>query len=418
MSYHDPYKHIKYLRQSLSQDKKPMGFFISAGCPLSVSMPNGQWPLIPDVERLTKHIHLELKSKDGEVKNKYDLLLDELSKAKKNVNNIEDILSFIRGLKEVSFGNTVRGFSEDDLIELEKNICAKIVIKIDVALPDNQSPYHKIATWISSIDRERPVEVFTTNYDLLIEQAFEEISVPYFDGFVGSRQSFFDLRALEDNLIPKHWTRLWKIHGSINWFQKTNREVFRSSQTKEVGASYLIYPSHLKYEQSRKMPYLALIDQLNRFLRQTSSLLIISGYSFNDFHLNDTVLNALKGNPTTMVIALLFDTFMVKNEEGNSVYRYPHAVKLAAKRSNLALWCYDEAMIGTVQGKWKIMKDVDEEENLGGCIVTLSEKKKNPDGSDSDEDIIKHQLQLGNFAKLGDFLQALTGYNLTAEDER
>ena len=47
-------------------------------------------------------------------------------------------------------------------------------------------------------------------------------------------------------------------------------------------SSHLIYPSHLKYEQSRKMPYLAMIDQLNRFIRQPNSLLIVSGYSFND----------------------------------------------------------------------------------------------------------------------------------------
>lgn len=54
-------------------------------------------------------------------------------------------------------------------------------------------------------------------------------------------------------------------------------------------ASHLIYPSHLKYEESRKMPYLALIDQLNRFIRKKSSLLILSGYSFNDGHLNDAI---------------------------------------------------------------------------------------------------------------------------------
>jgi hypothetical protein len=30
INYHDPIKHIKILRQTLSQDKKPIGFFISA----------------------------------------------------------------------------------------------------------------------------------------------------------------------------------------------------------------------------------------------------------------------------------------------------------------------------------------------------------------------------------------------------
>ena len=418
MSIHDPAKHIKFLRQSLSQDKKPVGFFLSAGCPLAVSMPKEDWPLIPDVERLTKFIHSELKAKDNEKKNNYDKLLEELGKANKNVNNIEDILSFIRGLKEVCAGGEVRGFCEEDLTELEKNICEKIVSKLDVYLPNNQSPYHKLASWVNSIDREKPIEIFTTNYDLLMEQAFDELTVPYFDGFVGSRQSFFDLRALEDNLIPKHWTRLWKIHGSINWFQKENKEVFRSSQTKENGASYLIYPSHLKYEQSRKMPYLALIDQLNRFLRQPSSLLILCGYSFNDFHLNDTIVNALKANPTTMVIAFLFDTLTYENGEKKTIVRYPHALKLAEQRSNLAIWCYDEAVIGTVRGSWKPTKDFDEEDNLGRCIEFIQEKKKDEKGDETDETILKYQIRLGDFMKLGDFLQALIGYNQTKDDEK
>ncbi len=71
MTTHDPVKHIKFLRQTLSQDKKPLGFFISAGCPLAVKMPDGQWPLIPDVAKLTQFVTKELKSITEE-KNDYD----------------------------------------------------------------------------------------------------------------------------------------------------------------------------------------------------------------------------------------------------------------------------------------------------------------------------------------------------------
>lgn len=406
MATHDPVKHIKFLRQTLSQDKNPLGFFISAGCPLAVKMPEDEWPLIPDVANLTEFVTNELKSKTA-VKNNYDKLIDEVKLSKKDINNIEDILSFLRGLKEVSIGNSVRGFTNEHLIELEKNICSKIVEKLLVNLPDKDTPYHKLAQWIS-IDREKPVEVFTTNYDLLLEEAFEDLSIPYFDGFVGSRQSFFDLRAVEDNLIPKHWTRLWKIHGSINWFQKENKEVYRSIVTKENGDSSLIYPSHLKYEQSRKMPYLALIDQLNKFLRMPNSLMVLTGYSFNDEHLNDTILSALKANPNSMVIALLFDTLSYKNEE-KIIERYPKAIQLALSRNNLALWSFDEAIIGTVRGDWKIPSEMEEEDNLAKCIQKIKPYE------DAEE---KHFLKLGDFAMLGNFLQALIGYNQTKLDEK
>jgi len=404
--FHDSLKHIKFLRQTLSQDKKPLGFFISAGCPLAVNMPSDKWPLIPDVAKLTQFVTEELRSKTL-VKNNFDNLIDEVTLSEKDKNNIEDILSFLRGLKEVSVGNSVRGFNNNDLIALEKDICSKIVEKLEVNLPDKDTPYHKLAQWIS-IDREKPIEVFTTNYDLLLEEAFEDLSIPYFDGFVGSRQSFFDLRAVEDNLIPKHWTRLWKIHGSINWFQKGNKEVYRSSMSKNNGDSYLIYPSHLKYEQSRKMPYLALIDQLSRFIRQPNSLLIISGYSFNDQHLNDTIINALRANPNSMAIALLFDT-LTYEKDGTTIERYPEAVKRAERRNNLAIWAYDEAIIGTARGKWKTPFEMEDEDNLASCI------QKEPASEDSDE---KHLLKLGDFGKLGDFLQALIGYNQTKLDEK
>lgn len=409
-NYHDPVRQLKYLRQTLSQNKKPLGFFISAGCPLAVNMEEGKWPLIPDISGLTNFVNEELKSNDNK-KNNYDLLLDELYKTGKKIPNIEDILSFVRGLKQVSVGATdVRGLTEKALIELEKDICKKIVKKTNVELPSRETPYHQLAQWIHLIDRcDSPIECFTTNYDLLIEQAFEETGVAYFDGFVGSKQPFFDLRAIEDSLIPKHWTRLWKVHGSINWYLNPKQEIYRSTNIKESD-SCIIDPSHLKYDQSRKMPYLALIDRLNSFLRQTSAVLITCGYSFSDIHLNDTIVNALKANPTAMVIALLHDTYTYKDVEEKIFTRYEKAFSYAKDRFNLSAWTFDEAVIGGQQGKWKVSKPDDlADENLADVIVQITELKKVKSSDENDESIIHHQLQLGNFSKLGNFLQALIG---------
>jgi hypothetical protein len=400
---HDPLKHLTFLRQTLSQDKKPIGFFLSAGCPLAVKMPDDQWPLIPDIHRLTQWIREELKTNS-----KFNLLLVELAKAGKDIDNIEDILSFLRGLLQVAKGGGVRGLSETDLIDLEKAVCGKIVERIKVELPDTTSPYHKLARWISSIDREIPIEVFTTNYDLLMEQAFDEISVPYFDGFVGSRRSFFDLRAVEDNIIPKHWSRLWKIHGSINWYQDTKVGICRSSEIK-TDASNLIYPSHLKYDQSRKMPYLALIDKLDSFIRQKSSFLVIAGYSFNDEHINDTILNALKANPTGLVLGLMYDNMMYEDKDGKLNNRYEKACLLGQNRHNLSIWAFDEAIIGTNRGKWKIIKESDDKEYLRFI------KEYEVDNAGNKE--IFHKFQLGDFSIFSDFLQSLIGSNSDTDEK-
>jgi len=406
-NFHDPVRHLEYLRQSLSQDKKPIGFFISAGCPLSIDMPTDKWPLIPDVKNLTLWINDQLKGIP-----EYQTLLAELEKSKKDQNNIEDILSFIRGLQSVSIGGEVRGLSETNLNELEKQICKKVVEKIHVNLPNDQTPYHTLVKWISSIDREIPIEIFTTNYDLLLEEALEYLEAPYFDGFVGSIKSFFDLRAVENGFIPFHWTRLWKIHGSLNWYQdisKNSKKIYRSSDVKG-DATQLIYPSHLKYDQSRKMPYLALIDQLSNFVKQKSSLLIISGYSFNDDHLNDTIINALKANPSAMVLALMFDTYSFVNVKGDTENRYPNAYNLAEKRPNLNIWTFDKAIIGTIHGEWKKMKPTDEQ-----AILKFIETRTIPVAGSTD--VIETTLKLGNFKTFAEFLKTLIGFEKLADKD-
>jgi len=415
MSYHDPIRQSKYLRQTLSQDKKPVGFFISAGCPLAVSMPEGNWPLIPDVAGLTKYIKDEIDKEisivDGTPRSSadaYTQLINEVGKTGKENPNIEDILSFLRGMMQISKGAIdIRGFSEAELQNLEKIVCQKIAEKLDVQLPDNKTPYHKLAKWVNNIDRDTPIEIFTTNYDLLLEEAFESLKVPYFDGFVGTRFPFFDLRAVEDNLIPNHWTRLWKIHGSINWYLKDNKDVYRSTSLQECD-SYIIHPSHLKYDQSRKMPYLALIDRLNKFLRQNSAVLILSGYSFSDDHLNDTILNALRANPTAMVIALLFGDLTTTKEEKDgeeeitkTTINYEKALELAENRSNLSIWTFDEAVIGGLRAKWEPTKlDYEAEENIGNAVKPIK---------DDGQKIVGYKFHLGDFAVLGDFLQELIG---------
>lgn len=391
---HDPIKQIRFLSQTLSNDKKPLSFFLSAGCPLGVSMPTGEWPLIPAIKELSQQVNTELlnlKKKDL----RYDEFIEVLKKDAKDYENIEHVLSFVRSLKDVSIGDSVRGFSQVELVKIEKEICAVIAKLINVELPKEITPYHKFASWAASIDRERAIEIFTTNYDLLIEQALEETFVPYFDGFVGARNSFFDLRAIEENAIPAHWTRLWKIHGSLNWYQ-TENSVHRSTGSNiQEQESHLIYPSHLKYDQSRKMPYLALIDHLTNSIKKEPSILITTGYSFNDEHINDAILNALKANPASNVIALLF----------GDLSDYPKAEEIAKRRPNISLWAFDKAIIGTKKGDWKPIDDFEPEENIAEVVV---EETTNADGSD--DKIISWNLKLGDFARLGDFLQELVGH--------
>jgi hypothetical protein len=225
-----------------------------------------------------------------------------------------------------------------------------------------------------------------------MEQAFEDRRVPYFDGFAGSRKPFFDIRAMEEDKLPERWARLWKLHGSINWYQDTAKGVLRGAAN-EMGLKRVIHPSHLKYEESRRMPYLAMIDRLRAFLKQPSVALVLCGYSFRDDHINEVIIQGLQGTQTAIAFALLF---------GN-LGSYPKAVKLALDRSNLSLLARDGAVISGREATW-LEKDADsvasdKSELLSWILIDPKDEKSKR----------KAELQLGDFVVFGKLLHDLVG---------
>ena len=379
---HDQLRHLRSLRLLLSQDKSPLGFFLAAGCPRSVK--EGGNPLLPDMKGLSKRI-AEAHVEDVD-DSPYKRLLDEMGKAGKDSDNIEEVLTFIRSMKEVSAGGNVRGFSEVELTVLEADICEKIAESVNKGLPDGDNSYRRFANWICAIDRGIPVEVFTTNYDLLLEQALEEQYVPFFDGFSGSRYPFFDIHSVERNDLPPYWTRLWKLHGSVNW-KVLGKSVSRV--TKDIaGSPELIYPSKLKYDQSRKMPFLAMSDRLTGFLLKPHATLVVCGYSFSDEHINDTIINALKVNKSANVLALMYGK-MADAKTGKLCS--PEAVGRAKERPNLSVWYDDKAIIGAQEYEW------------------AEYETDNKDFAGFDLNIVDNRVSLGDFGAFTSFLKQLIG---------
>ncbi|MEJ0105183.1 MAG: hypothetical protein WDO19_22660 [Bacteroidota bacterium] len=113
--------------------------------------------------------------------------------------NIEDILNQIRRIRELTgeTAKTYEGVSGERAKILDKEICKTIydiiVDKEKVANIDNTK---KFFAWLSLLNRDFSKEVFTTNYDLIIEKSLEASHIPYFDGFVGSYEPFFGKKVL------------------------------------------------------------------------------------------------------------------------------------------------------------------------------------------------------------------------------
>ena len=371
---HDPIRHIQGLRLSLSQDKAPIGLLLAAGCPLAVRASGP--PLIPDIAGMTTQLADRLSS--GADKDAFARLMACLTEDGVNDPNLEDWLSSVRALRQVAGPSTVRGLTNDELDTLETKITDGVVKLTDQELPPAPTPFHAVAAWAGAVERDTPIEIFTTNYDLLFEQAFESVRQPYFDGFVGVREPFFDnasVAATEGSPLPPRFTRIWKLHGSINWYLSKG-SVIRSQLG--TGGRRLIHPSHLKYEESRQMPYLALFDRLRGFLSQRGALLVVCGYSFRDRHINALLRDGLQANPTASVIGLVH----------SSLTKYAAACELARVQTNFGLYGRDSAIIGTREATWD--RDPGPPAEVTGVYRNGG-----------------WQVRLGDFAELGSLLRGL-----------
>lgn len=384
---HCPYRQAILLQQSLTSGKMRIAFLLGAGCPVAIRVPDGEKskPLIPDIQGLTGHIFTTLDESE-EHKKSIAVIVKRLNDNGIAHPNIEDILSHIRAMHDVAGNGSIDGLSKADLANLDAKICKITTEVVKIKLPHDITPYHQLATWIGGIKRTYPVEVFTPNYDLLMEQAFEERRVPYFDGFVGSRHTFFDLVSMENDILPSRWARLWKVHGSINWWRTPKGDVERRNEI-VPGDRQMIYPSHLKYDQSRRMPYFAMIDRLRVFLTQGQAVLVTCGYSFADQHLNDVILQGLNGNPNAVCFGLLFGDRTKASE----------AVLRACKTPNLSLLAVDGAVLGTIERDWRSDEKI--EHPLHGLAVNTGEMKHRTDAPEC-----RCKFLLGDFKSFGEFL--------------
>ena len=356
---------LDYLRAALEQEKKPLGILLGAGAPMSIR-PNGA-PLIPGLEDLTQLVLNEIAP---EHRDDVARLVSHLPKTDRQ--NLEAVLNYVRSLAALPGTKPVRGVSPESLAGIDKAICEVVRQHVDAELPDSPNPYLSLALWIRAVRRLSPTQVFTTNYDLLMEQALERRRVAYFDGFMGSREPTFDLQAIEEDDLPTRWTLLWKLHGSINWSQDAEGHVFRRPADAADASSALVYPSHLKYDQSRRLPYLAMMDRLKAFLRKPGAILVSCGFSYRDQHINEVIDQSLRVNPTASVHALLF----------GSIDQYDEAKNLAAGLHNLTLMAENSGVVGGQSGAWA------ETDSEAGPAPTCD---------------------LGDFAAFGTLLDSLTG---------
>jgi hypothetical protein len=400
LAEHDPGKVLETLRNHLTHAEANVAFLLGAGTSCAVRVPfkdeggeTKERSLIPNVSELTTICAKEIAKLDPEGETaRFGPALETLEKEIKPANrstNIEDILSAVRRkIEAMGPSDVLCGLSLPDLELVDKTIRRAIAAQVN---PDSSSfperlPHVDFVRWVARIPRPRPIEIFTTNYDVLVETALEAERVPSFDGFVGCNSPFFCHESLTrpETAPGPTWVRLWKVHGSINWQLATvggRKRVVRAAPQPE---GEMIMPSHHKYDESRKQPYMALLDRLRRVMERDDTILFVCGYSFSDDHLNAIMFDALEARQRPHIVALQ--------------YQDPDAKHVLAERAvslrNLMLLGPEQATIRGVRGTWTAQK-ASSSAPLDGAF-------------DAEEPSKIPKFRLGDFSKFCGFLASLT----------
>lgn len=213
--------------------------------------------------------------------------------------------------------------SRDEIEHLIKEIHRKLTSLVDLpssgredALKDHRRLLKKVLTRPLNLRR---ANLFTLNYDTLIEQAADAEGAVLVDGFVGTLRRIFRPESYDlDFYFPAQTTEgrvhrfdralhLYKLHGSITWHrQVANWEnpygLYATFYEETSEEDVLIYPSPLKYGQTLGMPYSELFRRFGSAVAQPQSVLFTIGYGFGDEHVNALIRQALAIPSFTLVV--------------------------------------------------------------------------------------------------------------------
>jgi NAD-dependent SIR2 family protein deacetylase len=150
------------------------------------------------------------------------------------------------------------------------------------------------------------LKIFTTNYDICAESAYEKQNLACTTGFkTRGMYPIWDRTAFKD---PSYEIHIYKLHGSITWFKygdqitqlpPIDRKIF-SSRGEELSVQ-MLYP--LTGKEVFKPPFSELQYYLQKTL-ESCSMCIVIGYSFRDDSINSIFSNASKENKDLKIIVI------------------------------------------------------------------------------------------------------------------
>ena len=254
--------------------------------------------------------------------------------------NIEDQIrtanDLLRGLKILKRKEDA-SVLEKELNSIISEFAASILKsenEIAVALEDKrEEAYSVLVNFLLSFasrtgNRER-LNIFTTNYDRLIEIGAELAGIHLMDRFIGTMMPIFRSSRLNLDLHynppgirgePRYLegvARITKLHGSIDWIQNENEirrfglpfgasEIIPYLNAPGLKGSdvlkLMIYPNSAKDRETAEYPYVELFRDFAAAICRPNSTLVTYGYGFGDEHINRVIKDMLTIPSTHLVI--------------------------------------------------------------------------------------------------------------------
>jgi len=173
------------------------------------------------------------------------------------------------------------------------------------------------------------LQIFTTNYDRIIEAGAELAGLHLLDRFVGSLAPIFRSSRLDVDMHynppgirgePRYLegvARFTKLHGSLDWINvgKNIRRIGLPFGAENIdpylqapgltGADALqlmIYPNSAKDRETAAYPYVDLFRDFAAAVCRPNSTVISYGYSFGDEHINRVIEDMLTIPSTHLVV--------------------------------------------------------------------------------------------------------------------
>lgn len=228
--------------------------------------------------------------------------------------DIESFLSFVILFEKIS-SRELRDFEGHSLKEkLEKQIASACTLQLDENNHHHELFLQKLLARKNSDPR---VQLYTTNYDKLFEQAAQNIGATIIDGFSFTLPRRFSGNNFEKDIVYRERTRvkneesfvpnvfqLYKLHGSIDWEKDEKGSIIQNEHTEKP---CIIYPASDKYESSYEQPYFEMMAHFQQTLRKEGTLLIVVGFGFKDKHIQNVIKEAVTQNPNFHLLIVCYE---------------------------------------------------------------------------------------------------------------